>query len=303
MRENNKIAIIGSSSAGLPPEIRNKKDEGYFDVPFQIIINDEMAFLDTPNISDAENQMFVNALKDKKNTVATAQPSQQDYYQALQEAKEWGAEEIIVPSLISSKLSGAVNSLGAAINRFEEEHGNSPKIILPDRFTKVSMAEGLDILKAIRLRELGKSAIQIMDIINEEYFDCGVAQVFTSFEQLRRNGRIGRAQSLAAGIFNVKGIVGLDLEDGVLDKIGQTRKWKEAYSIAVNHVANKVGPSAVRLVIPYFETEQQHIDNIRELAHTKLNVVEELPPVEQSKVISAHTDTGTFAIIAEKVSG
>lgn len=292
-----KIAIVTGSSASLPYEIRQDKQNGIFNVPFIINTDDEKLFDDDLYRSEEDKQTFIDLLS-SRHKISTTQPSQETYIKAIEDAKKWGAEEIIFPAIISPELSGAYNAIRSVVGENPAENFGVP-IWLPERATKVSMAEGLDVLKALRLRERGLGAKAIMETIDREYDDNGMAQIFTSFKQLRKNGRIGRAKSLVAGAMGIKGVVSLDLNIGDLNKVGQARKWSEVYEIAIKHIASTVGKRAVRVAFTHFEIDEKYIEQFKENVFSKLNVREEGPTCEQSYVLSGHTDIGTLAAFAE----
>jgi DegV family protein with EDD domain len=305
MENAQKIAIITGSTASLPTEVRQDSKNGVFDVPFIIKIDDEDAFLDRPDISETDQNRFDEALKSKSQRVSTSQPKVESYVKAFFDAENWGATDIMLPAIISPELSGANNAVNTAKNLYNGQSEKKLKIWLPKRTTKVSRAEGNDTLKAIRLREEGLSPAEIIDVIDDEYEDCEMAQIFTSFDQLVKNGRLGRAKGFA-GKLGVKAVVTIDLEKGDLIPVNvpiiQSRKWEAVCNIAVEHVAKKFGKTAVEITFTYDDIEQNKVDVLEEIAYQKLTVVNRQKPerTKQSLVITGHSDKGTAAIFAEK---
>jgi len=113
-----KIAIVYGSSASMPYEYRTTNDKGIFEVPFKIIPDNDksLEFLDTANVSKQNHMRFVDFVKSPDHRIFTSQPNSADYIEKFRVAEKWGAEEILIPAVISPALSGAANSLNNAIN-------------------------------------------------------------------------------------------------------------------------------------------------------------------------------------------
>jgi DegV family protein with EDD domain len=297
-----KIAIVYGSSASMPLQYRTAQDRGVFEVPFKIIPDNDqlLEFRDTPDIKKVDRQRFIDYVKSPDHRIYTSQPNSQDYITSFKQAEEWGAEEIVIPAIISPILSGAANSVKNALDEYKAQ--SDIPIHVPDKLTKVSLVEGADVLKAMRLRDMGKNAVEIMQSIEDSYYDGEMAQVLSNLEPLRKAGRIGRAASLMAGVFNVKAILSLDLELGELYGVGKARGIEKYAKLMIEHIAKKMGDQAVRLSVAYFEPLEVDIDKIITRARSALNVTEKsVSKAEQSLVISAYTSVDSAGIIAEKI--
>jgi len=300
MEDIPKKAIIFGSTASLPHEYRKLENQGIFEVPFKIRPDDDQSleFLDNADVDPANRQRFIKYVQSQNHRIVTSQPNASEYLDALNRAVVWGADEIIIPAVISPKLSGAGNSINTAVNDFKTL---SPvPVYLPEKTTKVSLAEGLDVLKAMSLRGAGKNGQEIIKTIDREYDNCEVSQIISDLEPLRKAGRVGRAGKLIAGILGVKAIISLDLEAGELFGIGKARGFEKYTQIAIDHIAAKMGDAAIKLCVAYFEPNEINIDKLVDRAKDQLNIVGNIDATEQSYVISSYTSVNSAALFAEK---
>lgn len=298
-----KIAIVYGSSASMPMEYRTAEEKGIFEVPFKIIPDNDksLEFLDTPDVDKQDRDRFIEYVKSPDHRVYTSQPNSEDYIARFKKAEEWGADEIIIPAIIPSTLSGAANSVNNAIEEYKAT--SDIPVYTPDTISKVSLAEGIDVIKAIDLREQGKASEDILHSIKDSYYDCEMAQVISDLEPLKKSGRIGKAAGYIAGVFDIKAVVSLDLEAGELYGIAKARGSEKYSKVIAKHLVSKMGNGAVKLTAAYFELQEIDLHKIIERTKNTLNVdiSSEVKRVEQSYVISAYTSVDSAGIFAEKI--
>jgi DegV family protein with EDD domain len=207
-----KIAIITDSSAYLPPDLVKK--QGIEVMPLTIIWGKE-TLLDDVDITPDE--FLVRLARDPVHP-STTQPNPEDFlaiYQRLAPKVDG-----IVNVLISSALSGTVNSAEAASNDFHAV----PVRTVDSRLT--TMGLGFAVLAASRAAQDGKSIDQVVEIATEEAAKSRVFFVVNTLDYLHKGGRIGGASKFLGSALNLKPL--LHLNGGIVDSLEKVRTKSKA---------------------------------------------------------------------------
>ena len=185
-----KYKIVADSSCDLSNEYIIDDNVGFEIVPLSINI-DQNCFIDNDSLNIDE---MLLCMKNSKSAAKTSCPSPFFFTNSYEEA------DYVFVVTISSKLSGTYNSayLGAI------ESNNKVHVIDSQN---LSSGEGLLVLKACKLRDLGKSADEIISEVQR----C-VPLVRTSFsvetlEYLHLGGRCSGASKLFGTLLKIKPII------------------------------------------------------------------------------------------------
>ena len=203
------------------------KDPHFVKVPLTIRSNGS-SFIDNETFDQAD---LLWAMKQSDDAPATACPSPQSYLDAYQGPEE---EEVYVVTL-SALLSGSHNSAEQAKLLMEEDHPNKNVYV----FNSCSASSG-EVLVALKVRELAESGAPFKHVVREvEQFIYQMQTMFVleTLENLRKNGRLTRLQSVITGALKIKLLMGATPE-GEICKLGQTLSMKQALSKMVDHMAN-----------------------------------------------------------------
>ena len=117
----------------------------------------------------------------------------------------------------------------------EEDHPNKNVYV----FNSCSASSG-EVLVALKVRELAESGAPFKHVVREvEQFIYQMQTMFVleTLENLRKNGRLTRLQSVITGALKIKLLMGATPE-GEICKLGQTLSMKQALSKMVDHMAN-----------------------------------------------------------------
>ena len=203
------------------------KDPRFIKVPLTIRSNGS-SFIDNETFDQAD---LLWAMKQSDDAPATACPSPQSYLDAYQGPEE---EDVYVVTL-SALLSGSHNSAEQAKLLMEEDHPNKNVYV----FNSCSASSG-EVLVALKVRELAESGAPFKHVVREvEQFIYQMQTMFVleTLENLRKNGRLTRLQSVITGALKIKLLMGVTPE-GEICKLGQTLSMKQALSKMVDHMAN-----------------------------------------------------------------
>ena len=203
------------------------KDPHFVKVPLTIRSNGS-SFIDNETFDQAD---LLWAMKQSDDAPATACPSPQRYLDAYQGPEE---EDVYVVTL-SALLSGSHNSAEQAKLLMEEDHPNKNVYV----FNSCSASSG-EVLVALKVRELAESGAPFKHVVREvEQFIYQMQTMFVleTLENLRKNGRLTRLQSVITGALKIKLLMGATPE-GEICKLGQTLSMKQALSKMVDHMAN-----------------------------------------------------------------
>ena len=203
------------------------KDPRFIKVPLTIRSNGS-SFIDNETFDQAD---LLWAMKQSEEAPSTACPSPQSYLDAYQGPEE---EDVYVVTL-SALLSGSHNSAEQAQMLMEEDHPNKNVYV----FNSCSASSG-EVLVALKVRELAESGAPFKHVVREvEQFIYQMQTMFVleTLENLRKNGRLTRLQSVITGALKIKLLMGATPE-GEICKLGQTLSMKQALSKMVDHMAN-----------------------------------------------------------------
>lgn len=198
------VRIICDSASDITQE--QAKEWGITVLPLKILWDGE-EYLDGVTM---KNREFFEKLIETDELPTTSQLSPYDYEKAFQEVVDAG--DTAVCFTISSKLSGTYQSANIA----KEEFGDN--IIVVDTLN-AAVGEQIIVRRAMELRDSGKSAREIADIINEEKKNVKVIALIDTLEYLKKGGRISATTAMAGAVLNIKPVVAIaDGEIGVLGK-------------------------------------------------------------------------------------
>ena len=215
--------IVVDSCCDLTAQMR--REPCFVKVPLSIHSNGSI-FVDDDTLDQAD---LLWAMKQSEDAPSTACPSPQAYLDAFQ----GDAEDIYVVTL-SALLSGSHNSAEQARVLLEEEHPEKNIHV----FNSCSASSG-EVLAALKIQELASAGMPFKRVVREvEQFIYQMQTLFVleSLENLRKNGRLTKAQAVITGALRIKLLMGATPE-GEICKLGQALSMKQALSRLVDRIA------------------------------------------------------------------
>ncbi len=194
----------------------------------------------------------------------------------------------------SSALSGGhSNVVTGAIEICEENEG--AKILVLDSLN-VSLGEGMVVMKAVQLKEAGKSLDEIAAWIEEHKMNFCVQFTVDDLFHLQRGGRVSKMTAIIGSMINVKPILVVNSE-GALVSSSTARGRKKSLTTIVNNMENQMGKyreeNNVICVVhgDALEDAQFVVDLIKERFHTDNVIMNTVSPS-----IGAHSGPGAIGI-------
>ena len=225
------ISIVTDSACDLPDEII--RAHGIHVVPMTLVYG-EQALRDRIDIDSAT---FVERLR-AGESCTTSQPPPAAFLEYYGRAAEDG--ESVLALTVGSSLSGTFSSAEAAAKRFE---GTPIKVI---DTLGASMLQGLLVLRAAELSEIGHSPDEIAAEIKRVRGQSGICFTVAVYDNLLRSGRVGRGKALLAGWLDVKPILELN-QQGFVHPIARVRGMKNVLGRMMDHIESKVPRDAKAL--------------------------------------------------------
>ena len=214
--------IVVDSCCDLTPAML--KDPAFVKVPLTIRANGS-TFIDDETFDQAD---LLWAMRQSEEAASTACPSPQDYLDAYR-----GADDVYVVTL-SALLSGSHNCAEQARLLLEEEE---PEVNV-HVFNSCSAASG-ELLVAMAIHRLASTGMPYKRVVTEvEQFIYQMQTLFVleSLENLRKNGRLTKLQTVITGALKIKLFMGATPE-GEICKLGQALTIKQALSRMVDRIA------------------------------------------------------------------
>lgn len=274
------VRIICDSASDITQ--KQAKELGITVLPLKILWEGK-EYLDGVDITTKE---FFEKLIETDELPTTSQLSPYDYEAVFKEVKETG--DTAVCFTISSKLSGTFQSANIA----NEEYADS--VIVVDTLN-AALGEQIIVKRAVELRDSGKSAKEIADIINEEKKNVRVVALIDTLEYLKKGGRISSTAAIAGAVLNIKPV--LAIADGVIEVLGKARGSKNGN----NKLIELVKKEGIDFTRPFLLTYaglnddilQKYIQDSKSLYEGKTT---QLPITPMGSAIGTHVGPGAIGV-------
>lgn len=206
--------IIVDSCCDLTPA--QLRDGCFVSVPLTIHVGSHVV-VDDPCF---DRGALLHAMHHCPTAPHTSCPSPAQYLDAF----DCGAEDIYVVTL-SALLSGSHNAAAQARNLWLEEHPEANVHI----FNSCSASAG-EVLVALKIQELAQSGMDFTTVVAQvsRYIEeMDTMFVLENLDNLRKNGRLSRMQSLVTSTLRIKLLLG-STPEGEICKRGQAMSVKQA---------------------------------------------------------------------------
>lgn len=205
-----KIAIVTDSNSGITQEMG--KTMGIHVIPMPFFIDGEL-FLEDITLTQEE---FYKRLGEDSD-ISTSQPSPGEVMECWDELLKEYDEIVHIP--MSSGLSSTCH---AAQSLSQEYEG---KVCVVDN-QRISVTQKQSVEDAITLREAGKSAAEIKEILEAEKLQASIYITVGTLKYLKKGGRITPAAAALGTVLNLKPV--LQIQGDKLDAFSKVRGWKAA---------------------------------------------------------------------------
>lgn len=205
-----KIAIVTDSNSGITQEMG--KTMGIHVIPMPFFIDGEL-FLEDITLTQEE---FYKRLGEDSD-ISTSQPSPGEVMECWDELLKEYDEIVHIP--MSSGLSSTCH---AAQSLSQEYEG---KVCVVDN-QRISVTQKQSVEDAIVLRDAGKSASEIKEILEAEKLQASIYITVDTLKYLKKGGRVTPAAAALGTVLNLKPV--LQIRGEKLDAFSKVRGWKAA---------------------------------------------------------------------------
>lgn len=216
------VRVVTDSSCDLPAALADELQISI--VPLTIRFGAE-ELVDRRDLSPTE---FWSRCATSALLPETAAPSPGAFEAAFRAAAEDGAEAVVCVAL-SGKLSATVE---AARNAARAVEGDLPVRVIDSNL--VSMGLGVVVLAAAEMAAAGKTLDDVSGAVEDAIPRVHLLATLDTLENLKKGGRIGRAQALIGSMLSVKPVI--ELRDGEVHAESKQR----TRSKALRYIADKV---------------------------------------------------------------
>ena len=195
----------------------------------------------------------------------------------------------------SSALSGGCSNVTVGAKEICEENPGA-KIVVIDSLN-VSLGQGMLIMKAVEMRELGKNLDEVVEWIEEHKLEYGCQFTVDDLHHLYRGGRVSKTTALIGSMINIKPNLTVN-DNGELIANGTTRGRKKSLSVIVDNMINNMGKmkdSDDAICVVHGDDEESAnfvVSLIKEKLHRDNIIVNTISPS-----IGAHSGPGAIGVL------
>lgn len=215
-----KIKIISDSTCDLPQDILDKYDIEV--LPLYVNFG-EKRYLDREEIN---LDQLIEKIDAGEVFPTTSQVIPQRFYECFKRYLEEGYK--IISIHLSSKMSGTYQSACVAKSMLETED-----VFVIDSLN-VTAGLGLLVLKAAKLRDLGKECSEICEEITKSIPHVKSTLAFESLDYLVRGGRLSKTAGMIGNLLGIKLI--LEVKAGEMSVMDKVRGSKKAAKTIIEYI-------------------------------------------------------------------
>ena len=218
IKNMSKLAIITDSNSGITQ--RRGKELGIFVLPMPFFIDGQL-FLE--DITLTQEQFYERLGAD--SDISTSQPSPGDVMEL------W--EKILrdYEAIVHIPMSSGLSSSCATAMSIADEYDGRVQVVNNQR---ISVTQEQSVYDAMKLRDEGKSAKEIKEILEKEKFLSSIYITVDTLKYLKKGGRVTPAAAAIGTVLNLKPV--LQIQGEKLDAFAKVRGWKAAKKTMLNAV-------------------------------------------------------------------
>ena len=283
-----KIGIVTDSNSGITQDRGRELGVAVIPMPFFI---DEKLYLEGITLTQEE---FYQRLGEDEE-ISTSQPSPADVTGLWDRLLEEYDEIVHIP------MSSGLSTTCSTAVMLSQEYDGRVQVVDNQR---ISVTQRQSVLDALALRDSGKDAAQIKEILEAEKMQSSIYITLETLKYLKKGGRITPAAAAIGTVLNLKPV--LQIQGGKLDAYAKVRGKKAAKRAMIKAMkedfetrfAKEVQEGKMCLEIAY-------TDNREEAEEFKEEVQAQFPGYDiwmdcLSLSVSCHIGQGALAIACAK---
>ncbi|MCC2254764.1 DegV family protein [Ruminococcus sp. CLA-AA-H200] len=213
-----RIAIVTDSNSGITQE--RGKELGIYVLPMPFFIDGELYLED---ITLTQEQFYERLGAD--SDISTSQPSPGSVMELWEDVLKDYDEIVCIP------MSSGLSSTCATATSIAEEYKGRVHVVNNQR---ISVTQEQSVYDAMHLRDEGKSAEEIKEILEKEKFQSSIYITVDTLKYLKKGGRITPAAAAIGTVLNLKPV--LQIQGEKLDAFAKVRGWKAAKKTMLNAI-------------------------------------------------------------------
>ena len=213
-----KVAIVTDSNSGITQ--KRGEELGIYVLPMPFFIDGELYLED---ITLSQEQFYEKLGADSE--ISTSQPSPGDVMDLWDKLLEDYDEIVCIP--MSSGLSSTCETALSLAQDYDEK----VQVVNNQR---ISVTQEQSVYDAIKLRDEGKSAAEIRQVLEKEKMQASIYITVDTLKYLKKGGRITPAAAAIGTVLNLKPV--LQIQGKKLDAFAKVRGWKAAKKTMLNAI-------------------------------------------------------------------
>lgn len=213
-----KTAIVTDSNSGITQ--KQGEELGIYVLPMPFFIDGELYLED---ITLSQEQFYEKLGADSE--ISTSQPSPGDVMDLWDKLLEDYDEIVCIP--MSSGLSSTCETALSLAQDYDEK----VQVVNNQR---ISVTQEQSVYDAIKLRDEGKSAAEIRQVLEKEKMQASIYITVDTLKYLKKGGRITPAAAAIGTVLNLKPV--LQIQGEKLDAFAKVRGWKAAKKTMLNAI-------------------------------------------------------------------
>ena len=280
-----RVKIITDSNSGITQ--RQGKEMGIEVVPMPFFINEELFFED---ISLSQDEFYQRLENDAD--ISTSQPSPGDVIDLWDKLLKEYEEIVHIP--MSSGLSSTCET---ALSLAQDYDGKVQ--VVDNKRISVTLVES--VMDAMRLRDAGKSAAEIKEILEHEWAEATIYITVDTLKYLKKGGRVTPAAAALGTVLNLKPV--LTIQGDKLDAFAKVRGFKAARKTMIaaieKDITERFAGKEMLLQAAYTCSDEEAEGWKRELKE-KFPQFEDIYMDKLSLSVSCHIGPGAIAVACVK---
>ena len=271
-----KVGIVTDSTSCLPPEL--VKEYGIRIVPVGLVI-DGKGYRDT----DLTNEEFWELFYGAKELPTTSAVSPGDFASTFADLGKSTDSIVCIPV---SKALSATHEAAVQARKIVRAENPSLNIEIIDSKTATG-ALGFIVMEAARAARAGKSLAEVVQVAQDMIPRVKFLATLETLKYLIKGGRAPKT-ALVGELLQVKPIIGLVSNTGLVDAVGRVRTKRKALLKMVDMVKDYIDTNKpVHLMVQYSESIEDG-EELREMVTSRYNCTE-VYMTELTPVMSCHT--------------
>ena len=213
-----RVAVLTDSNSGITQ--KRGEELGIYVLPMPFFIDGELYLED---ITLSQEQFYEKLGADSE--ISTSQPSPGDVMDLWDKLLEDYDEIVCIP--MSSGLSSTCETALSLAQDYDEK----VQVVNNQR---ISVTQEQSVYDAIKLRDEGKSAAEIRQVLEKEKMQASIYITVDTLKYLKKGGRITPAAAAIGTVLNLKPV--LQIQGEKLDAFAKVRGWKAAKKTMLNAI-------------------------------------------------------------------